>query len=377
MPACRPAALRAFGSEEAAVGYGDGIGADPPARRGSGKRSWTSCSWPPMARPRAQIVEGPGRAVPLIIDNSSAFRLDPQVPLVVPEANGHAIGRRAGNLVANPNCTTAAAVIALAPIRDLAGLESVDLASYQAVSGAGRAALDAYEAERAAGWHRPGRRLAVPRPDRRQRGAADRRPGRRGLERRGAQDHGRAAQDPGAARPRRLGHRGPRAGPHRPLGRAPRPDEPRGPAEGRHGGAGRRAGARIPARHWQQSPSDAARRRRPRSRPGRPAAIHPGARAWAGAVPELRQPAQGRRPERDPDRRLRRSRPLRPPVLHRRADRLPVRSASPLGGTSTVSAPTFADPRRGLPGGAVRRAPGPLQRHGAHPVRRPARRPER
>jgi len=69
----------------------------------------------------------------------------------VPEANGHAVGQRPGNLIANPNCTTAAAVIALAPIRDLAGLESVDLASYQAVSGAGRAALDAYEAERAAG----------------------------------------------------------------------------------------------------------------------------------------------------------------------------------------------------------------------------------
>ena len=104
-----------------------------------------------MAPPRAQIAEGPGRAVPLIVDNSSAFRLDPQVPLVVPEANGHAIGQRAGNLVANPNCTTAAAVVALAPIRDLAGLESVDLASYQAVSGAGRAGLDAYETERAAG----------------------------------------------------------------------------------------------------------------------------------------------------------------------------------------------------------------------------------
>lgn len=98
-----------------------------------------------------EIVAGPGSRVPLVVDNSSAFRLDPAVPLVVPEANAAALGGRAGNLVANPNCTTAAAVVVLAPIRDAAGLEAVDIASYQAVSGAGRAGLDAYEAERAAG----------------------------------------------------------------------------------------------------------------------------------------------------------------------------------------------------------------------------------
>ena len=97
------------------------------------------------------IVAGPGRAVPLIVDNSSAFRLDPAVPLVVPEANGAVLDGYRGNLVANPNCTTAAAVVVLGPIRDAAGLASVDLASYQAVSGAGRAGLDAFEEERAAG----------------------------------------------------------------------------------------------------------------------------------------------------------------------------------------------------------------------------------
>ena len=85
-----------------------------------------------------EIVAGPGRRVPLIIDNSSAFRLDPQVPLIVPEANARALRGRKGNVVANPNCTTAAAVVVLAPIRDAFGLASVDLASYQAVSGAGR-----------------------------------------------------------------------------------------------------------------------------------------------------------------------------------------------------------------------------------------------
>ena len=96
-----------------------------------------------------EIMAGPGSSVPLVVDNSSAFRLTDGVPLVVPEANAHAARElNGGNLIANPNCTTAAAVVALAPIRDLAGLASVDLASYQAVSGAGRKGLDAFEAER-------------------------------------------------------------------------------------------------------------------------------------------------------------------------------------------------------------------------------------
>jgi aspartate-semialdehyde dehydrogenase len=96
-----------------------------------------------------ELVEGPARGVGLVVDNSSAYRLDPGVPLVVPEANGDVLAGYDGHLVANPNCTTAAAVVALAPIRDLAGLESVDVASYQAVSGAGRAGVDAFVAERA------------------------------------------------------------------------------------------------------------------------------------------------------------------------------------------------------------------------------------
>jgi aspartate-semialdehyde dehydrogenase len=96
-----------------------------------------------------EIMAGPGQLVSLVVDNSSAFRLADDVPLVVPEGNAHAARERSGNLIANPNCTTAAAIVALAPIRDLAGLESVDLASYQAVSGAGRKGLDAWEAERA------------------------------------------------------------------------------------------------------------------------------------------------------------------------------------------------------------------------------------
>ncbi len=94
------------------------------------------------------IMAGPGASVPLVVDNSSAFRLADDVPLVVPEANAHAARGRSGNLIANPNCTTAAVVVPLVAIRDAAGLASVDLASYQAVSGAGRKGLDAFEAER-------------------------------------------------------------------------------------------------------------------------------------------------------------------------------------------------------------------------------------
>ncbi|HEY8179088.1 MAG TPA: aspartate-semialdehyde dehydrogenase [Candidatus Limnocylindria bacterium] len=143
-------ALRAFGSEKATIDYGAASVSTGPLDEDAATKLDVLFLATDGDTSR-QIVQGPGRAVPLIVDNSSAFRLDPQVPLVVPEANGHAIGRRAGNLVANPNCTTAAVVVALTPIRDLAGLESVDLASYQAVSGAGRAGLDAYQAERAAG----------------------------------------------------------------------------------------------------------------------------------------------------------------------------------------------------------------------------------
>ena len=280
------AALRAFGSAEGSAGYGDGSVPTRPLDEAAAAELDVLFLATDGATSR-QIVEGPGRAVPLIVDNSSAFRLDPQVPLVVPEANGHAIGRREGNLIANPNCTTAAAVVALAPIRDLAGLESVDLASYQAVSGAGRAALDAYEAERAGGgtsqaegspFHGRIADNVVPQID-----VLDD-DGWSGEERKIIAELRKILELPDldiSATAVRV------AGPHRPLGCAARADEPRGPVEGGHGSAGCRSRAGIPARHWQQSSSDAARCRRPRSRPGRPSAIHPGAPARTGAVPEL------------------------------------------------------------------------------------------
>jgi len=145
-----PTRLQAFGTDAGEVGYRSStIPVRPLDDEAAGELDVLFLATDgPISR---EIVAGPGRRVPLIVDNSSAFRLDDAVPLVVPEANADALARHEGNLVANPNCTTAAAVVALAPIRDAYGLVSVDLASYQAVSGAGRAGLDAYLAERAAG----------------------------------------------------------------------------------------------------------------------------------------------------------------------------------------------------------------------------------
>jgi hypothetical protein len=74
----------------------------------------------------------------LVVDNSSAFRMRPDVPLVVPQVNPGALDERpASNLVANPNCSTIQLVRALSPLHELAGLESVVVATYQAASGGG------------------------------------------------------------------------------------------------------------------------------------------------------------------------------------------------------------------------------------------------
>ncbi len=77
----------------------------------------------------------------LVIDNSSAYRMDPDVLLVVPEVNGHLITGEE-NLIANPNCSTIQLVVALAPLQQLGRIKWVSIATYQAVSGAGTPALE-------------------------------------------------------------------------------------------------------------------------------------------------------------------------------------------------------------------------------------------
>ncbi|MCS6878146.1 MAG: aspartate-semialdehyde dehydrogenase [Geminicoccaceae bacterium] len=79
----------------------------------------------------------------VVIDNTSYFRMDPDVPLVVPEVNRHALRDfRKKNIIANPNCSTIQMVVALKPIHDVARIKRVVVATYQSVSGAGREAMD-------------------------------------------------------------------------------------------------------------------------------------------------------------------------------------------------------------------------------------------
>jgi aspartate-semialdehyde dehydrogenase len=78
-----------------------------------------------------------------VIDNSSRFRMDPDVPLIVPEVNSEAIaGYRKKNIIANPNCSTAQLVVALKPLHDAAKIKRVVVATYQSVSGSGKAGMD-------------------------------------------------------------------------------------------------------------------------------------------------------------------------------------------------------------------------------------------
>lgn len=78
----------------------------------------------------------------IMIDNSSAFRMDDDVPLVVPEVNGDDAFNTPRNIIANPNCTTIQMVVALKAINDLSPIKSVHVSTYQAASGAGAAAMD-------------------------------------------------------------------------------------------------------------------------------------------------------------------------------------------------------------------------------------------
>ena len=82
----------------------------------------------------------------VVIDNSSAWRMDPSVPLVVPEVNPGDIGKHQG-IIANPNCSTIQMVVALKPIHDASKIKRVVVSTYQAISGAGGRALEEFENE--------------------------------------------------------------------------------------------------------------------------------------------------------------------------------------------------------------------------------------
>ena len=88
-----------------------------------------------------------GAAGAIVIDNSSAFRMDDDVPLIVPEVNGHVLEeflntKTHRNIIANPNCSTAQLVVALKPLHDMFSIKRVVVSTYQAVSGAGKSGMD-------------------------------------------------------------------------------------------------------------------------------------------------------------------------------------------------------------------------------------------
>lgn len=100
-----------------------------------------SAEWAPKAAEAGCIV----------IDNTSHFRYDDDVPLVVPEVNPDAVeGFRVRNIIANPNCSTIQMMVALKPLHDAAGITRINVATYQAVSGTGKEAIDELAAQNAA-----------------------------------------------------------------------------------------------------------------------------------------------------------------------------------------------------------------------------------
>ncbi len=97
----------------------------------------------PGAKVSAEFAPRAAAAGAVVIDNTSYFRMDPDVPLVVPEVNASAIaGYKKRNIIANPNCSTIQMVVALKPLHDIARIKRVVVATYQSVSGGGKDAMD-------------------------------------------------------------------------------------------------------------------------------------------------------------------------------------------------------------------------------------------
>lgn len=97
----------------------------------------------PGASVSAEYAPKAGAAGCIVIDNTSQFRYDDDVPLIVPEVNPHAISAYTNrNIIANPNCSTIQLVVALKPIYDAVGIERLNIATYQAVSGSGKEAIE-------------------------------------------------------------------------------------------------------------------------------------------------------------------------------------------------------------------------------------------
>jgi aspartate-semialdehyde dehydrogenase len=96
-----------------------------------------SAIWAPIAAERGVVS----------VDNSGAFRMDPEVPLVVPEVNPEQVRNRPKGIISNPNCTTLSMIVAIGALHRQFGVEELVVSSYQAASGAGQAGIDSLEAQ--------------------------------------------------------------------------------------------------------------------------------------------------------------------------------------------------------------------------------------
>ena len=106
-------------------------------------KGWDIAFSSPGAKVSAEHSPRAAAAGCVVIDNTSHFRMDPDVPLVVPEVNAHAIaGYGQRNIIANPNCSTIQMVVALKPLHDLARIRRVVVSTYQSTSGKGKEAMD-------------------------------------------------------------------------------------------------------------------------------------------------------------------------------------------------------------------------------------------
>ncbi len=185
-------------------------------RRQRPSRASTSPSSRPARKSSRQLAPQAVEHGCVVIDNSSAWRMEPDVPLVVSQVNPADLDGHHG-IIANPNCSTMQLMPLLAALRDAAGLRRVIVDTYQAVSGTGTPAVDELEAQLRA--HVAGEPLTadgLPAPDRAQRAARDRHLSGQRLHKGGVEGRRRVAQDPPPARPAGLMHSGPGAG----VGRA-------------------------------------------------------------------------------------------------------------------------------------------------------------
>jgi len=150
VPAGRIAALASPRSVGASIPYGSGAltvrGADSAELAGVDLALFAASS--AVARELAPQAAASGA---LVVDNSSAFRLSPGVPLIVPEINPHALRETQTRIISNPNCSTIIMLTAIEPLRRCGGVRSIHVSTYQSVSGAGQAGIDALTHEIANG----------------------------------------------------------------------------------------------------------------------------------------------------------------------------------------------------------------------------------